>query len=1090
MNKLSYLISYKNLLSHFIFKNILLLFFLGIGFSSSAQPSGFQDQLKVQGNIINGLFSTVGVTFDKAGKMYAYEASGKVWAIRFDANNVERRYLMLDISDEVLNNGDLGLVSMTLDPDFLMNGYVYLMYAVNRQFLIDGTNGGDDATQSGSIVRVTRYTADVNANPSFSVIDVNSRMVLLGTTASEGIPVLGPNHGGGCLIFGNDGTLLVSTGDGSTTANDKGSQGYFQEAIDAGVIPESQNVGSYRSQMDSSLNGKVLRINPTNGDAIASNPLYSASSPRSATSRMWAKGLRNPFRMTLFPNTGGHHPEDGNPGIILIGDVGSSNREEINTVTAPAQNFGWPHYEGIDVENFSFDSLLFVPATYRKPIFEYRDSETAANVFLNQTTKLQLGTNVGQFPYSDTVAFTGNTMIMGEFYQGTTYPSQYQNALFFADFNAKWIRVMKFDANYEPASIEKFMQLNDFVVGTAYNPIDESMYYVTGLALPCDQIRKLVYSPSNVPPIAKIQMDTDHGIAPLPVSFSAIKSYDPDDSPLTYEWTIDDNTVYSTGLSPHFVFTPSGNTPQNYKVKLKVTDLSGSGLSSSDSITIYANNTPPVISSTSIDGLNFMTANQNYFVNLSAVVSDAQTATNDLLLSWTVAFAHNGHEHKDPPLIGNNVNATLSATACEVGTATYWYKIYLKVTDLQGLSTTYVKEVQIDCPGNIQTLSFPTIPPQEVTLNVSTNVTTSANTSAGVTPLSFFVVNGPATVSGNILTLIGKPGKVKIKSTQHGNNTYKPTLPLEQTFEVDRTTIHYNINFNAIPDKRVGDAPFALSATISPTSETPNYLVISGPVSISGNTVTLTGGTGLVRIRAYYEGNYTNRGAYSDQIFYINNLVTTDNIIYGDALATNWQNVSTITSLNIANNVYPFINTNSIKVTNPTVDQSLILSYNGFPIDTSGYKDGIEFWVYNENSTTFPFQVQAFSTNSGGGGAILGLSAEANKWSHFLLDWSILGNLTQLGKISFKLNQTQSQSLYFDEIKLVHCSNMYSVQTGNWNQTTTWSCGRIPISTDDITVSGGHTVTIPNGVSATLNFLQLIGTLNVQTGAIFDIKNY
>ena len=67
---------------------------------------------------------------------------------------------------------------------------------------------------------------------------------------------------------------------------------------------------------------------------------------------------------------------------------------------------------------------------------------------------------------------------------------------------------------------------------------------------------------------------------------------------------------------------------------------------------------------------------------------------------------------------------------------------------------------------------------------------------------------------------------------------------------------------------------------------------------------------------------------------------------------------------------------------------------------------------------------------------------------------------------------------------------MYSVRTGNWNQSTTWSCGRIPILTDDITISGGNTVTIPNGVSATLKLLNLIGTLNVQTGAIFDIKKY
>jgi glucose/arabinose dehydrogenase len=643
MNRNPYFTLFKNTLTHSINKIILLILILGISFSSFAQPSGFQDQLKVQGGIVSGLFSTVGTTFDKAGGMYGYEANGKIWAIRFN-NNVEQRYLMLDISNEVFNNNDVGLVSMVLHPDFLTNGYFYLMYAVNRQFLINGTDGGDDASQSGSIVRVTRYTANVNATPSFSTVDANSRLVLLGTLPSEGIPIMGNNHGGGCLLFGNDGTLLVATGDGAGAGFDVGYTGYYQESLALGIITAAQNVGNYRCQMDNSLNGKVLRINPLNGEGIPSNPHYNSSLPRSAESRMWAKGFRNPFRITLFPNTGGHQPEEGDPGIIVVGEVGASGREEINTITGPAQNFGWPHFEGIDLENFNYDDINYIPTVHRKPIFEYRDTESAANVFLNQTIKLQLGTGVGQFPYSGSTAFVGNTIMMGEFYQGTTYPSQYHNALFFADFNAKWIRIMKFDANYEPASIEDFMQLSDFVVAPAYNPVDESMYYVTGSALPCDQIRRLVYSPSNVPPIAKIQTDTDHGLAPLPVAFSAIKSYDPDNSPLTYEWTIDDNAVYSTGLSPHFVFTPSGNIPQNYKVKLKVTDMNGTGLSSTDSVMIYANNTPPVISSTSINAINFMTPNQNYFLNLNAVVSDAQTPTNDLLLSWTVAFAHNGHE--------------------------------------------------------------------------------------------------------------------------------------------------------------------------------------------------------------------------------------------------------------------------------------------------------------------------------------------------------------------------------------------------------------------------------------------------------------
>jgi glucose/arabinose dehydrogenase len=1095
MNKTYYFFTkfFKNyiFLRHTSKKLLSLIPLLGICFSTFAQPSGFQDQLKVLGDAGNGLFATIGITFDEVGQMYAHEKDGKVWAIRFNTNNVEQRYLMLDLTNEVLNNNDLGLVSMELDPNFLSNGYFYLMYAVNRQFLIDGTDGGDDASQSGSIVRVTRYTADVNASPSFSVVVPNSRLVLLGTTPQEGIPILGVNHGGGCLKFGSDGTLLVSTGDGGATGGfDIGDQGYYNEAMALGIITPAQNIGTYRSQRDDCLNGKVLRINPANGDGIPSNPLYNSTLPRSAESRMWAKGLRNPFRMTLIPNTGEHYPSEGNPGIIVVGDVGSSFREEINTITAPNQNFGWPHYEGIDFENFSYDSPLYIPATYRKPIFEYRTSPEHANVFLNQTTKKQLGTGLGEFPFTSPNPFVGNTIILGEFYQGTDYPSQYQNALFFADFSAKWIKVMKLDSNYEPVSIEDFMELPNYVVGMKYNHVDNSMYYVTGQASPCNEIRKLTYSLANNPPIAKITLDTNHGIAPLAVAFSAIKSYDPEATNLTYEWSIDNNPVFSTGLSPHFVFNPSGNNQQIYKVKLIVRDENGTGLVAADSVNIYANNTPPTISSTSVDNINSIPPNQSYLLNLSAVVSDTQTSANNLQLSWSVGFLHNGHEHTSPSLSGNNVSTTLTAVGCEVGVSTYMYKIYLKVIDPQGLSKTTIKSIQINCPGNTQTISFNPIPNQEITLGVVSSITASAVSSVGATPVNYFNVTGPAYTIGNQVKFTGKTGQVIIRATQHGNSITKPALPVEQIIEVDRNILHNSISFDAITDKLTTDPSFSISASTSPTQETVRYILISGPATVSGNTVTLTGSKGVVKIRAYYEGNYLNSGIYTDRTFNVISAITQDEIIYGDALNTNWSDYSTFSSSNIGNASVPFINTHSIKVTNPTINETLDLRYNTTSVNTIDYPYGFEFWVYNEGNSAFPLLIQAYSTNLGIISPTFTLDAAANKWTLFQLEWNTFNNITQVGRIVVKLGQSQPQSLYFDEIKLLHCADMNTLQTGNWDNISTWSCNRLPISTDVITINSGHTVTVLNGVSATLRLLQLLGTVNVQTGGNFNISKF
>ena len=55
----------------------------------------------------------------------------------------------------------------------------------------------------------------------------------------------------------------------------------------------------------------------------------------------------------------------------------------------------------------------------------------------------------------------------------------------------------------------------------------------------------------------------------------------------------------------------------------------------------------------------------------------------------------------------------------------------------------------------------------------------------------------------------------------------------------------------------------------------------------------------------------------------------------------------------------------------------------------------------------------------------------------------------------------------------IPCTIMYSVLSGNWNANTTWSCNRQPSITDNITISSGHTVTIPSG----------------QTGFVYNLTN-
>jgi hypothetical protein len=146
---------------------------------------------------------------------------------------------------------------------------------------------------------------------------------------------------------------LLSCGDGASfqVADTGGVQtgSYAPQALADGILRPKENVGAFRAQLVDSLNGKVLRIDPATGNGLPSNPYYDNTNPRSGRSRVYALGLRNPFRMSLQPETGSHFPPDGNPGVLHIGHVGYNTWEALDVVTGAKQNFGWPTYEGLSI---------------------------------------------------------------------------------------------------------------------------------------------------------------------------------------------------------------------------------------------------------------------------------------------------------------------------------------------------------------------------------------------------------------------------------------------------------------------------------------------------------------------------------------------------------------------------------------------------------------------------------------------------------------------------------------------------------------------------------------------------------------------
>ncbi len=237
-------------------------------------------------------------------RLYVVEQTGAVRVVR-DGAVQERPFL--DLRGTVTASGESGLLSIAFAPDHARSGLVYAFF--NQR-----TGYGD--------IRISEFRRHANDS---EVVDPSTERRLLT------IPKPYENHNGGMLQFGPDGFLYVSVGDG-----------------DPGVL----NPAGFFAQRPDSLLGRILRIDPRRGDPYAippGNPYVGSSGARPET---WSYGLRNPWRFWI----------DGVTGSLVVSDVGSTSREEVNVIPSGQSglNFGWPCFEG---------SLVFdATATCLRPV--------------------------------------------------------------------------------------------------------------------------------------------------------------------------------------------------------------------------------------------------------------------------------------------------------------------------------------------------------------------------------------------------------------------------------------------------------------------------------------------------------------------------------------------------------------------------------------------------------------------------------------------------------------------------------------------------------------------------------------------------
>jgi glucose/arabinose dehydrogenase len=204
------------------------------------------------------------------GRYFVTERTGDLLLIEDGERHVLRSFQQLD--EPVLGEG--GLLGIATHPNFAENRYLYVYMTVDRE-AVENT--------------VRRFEVD------FEQRELTDETVIIDGIPSHRV------HNGGCIAFGPDGHLYVTTGDSGESA---------------------------LAQDSDSLAGKILRLND-DGSIPADNPFGNA---------VYSYGHRNPQGITW-----------DDEGRLWATEHGSAARDELNLVEA-GNNYGWPAITGDETD--------------------------------------------------------------------------------------------------------------------------------------------------------------------------------------------------------------------------------------------------------------------------------------------------------------------------------------------------------------------------------------------------------------------------------------------------------------------------------------------------------------------------------------------------------------------------------------------------------------------------------------------------------------------------------------------------------------------------------------------------------------------
>jgi len=442
---------------------------------------------------------------------------------------------------------ELGLIGITLDPDYIANRWVYLQY-----------NPDGESSQ-----RVSRFVM----NPDNS-LDMGSEIVML----EFDVQTEQCCHQGGDLEFGPDGNLFISVGDNTNPFRSDG----FTPIDERDGRSDFDAQGTSGNTND--LRGKILRITPNDDGSysIPSGNLFEGDSEHRA--EIYVMGNRNPFRMAIDEETGNlFWGEIGPDANSPDSDRGPTGYDEINRTSSPG-NFGWPYVSGPNepYTDYNFDTSQ--SGAQFDPNGPENDSpnNTGASVLPPSEPAWVLYPHAAMmaglvYHYDNSLNTAGSDRRL---------PPSFDDRLIFWNFNNGVIYTIESDSDGgDDSNVTRFfddLTRNRSLIDMTLDNDDRMI--VLGYDRDFNgELHRVEFggdqgSVANQGPDVVADVSPSMGSLPLTVDFSAAGTTDPDGDDLTYEWDFTaDGNVDENGIETSHVYTDAGQ----FTAQLRVTDSEG-----------------------------------------------------------------------------------------------------------------------------------------------------------------------------------------------------------------------------------------------------------------------------------------------------------------------------------------------------------------------------------------------------------------------------------------------------------------------------------------------------------------------------------